>query len=484
MKIKQRRAFRPFCFYNQTNKKMLEFKRLKEDFSEIKEYLIEYGGGFCDLSLGVRYMWRDDFVVDYAIFNHTLIMKETSPDYENAFYFPLGNDVLGALEKIEEYSLSNFLPLKFCCIDNATAVLLTERYNRVSISNDRDWSDYIYDAEKFKTYSGKKFGGQRNHVNKFKKLYPNYQFKQIEKEDFPRIKEFLNEFNSKTEFLRWSEAVEQKKVFSLVEKMFELNQVGGLIDVDGKVVAFSVGERIGDTLIVHIEKALVKYDGVYPLMAQEFAKAFGDGIKFINREEDCGDDGLRISKLQYRPIDVKEKNFVKVKTLFEKINSPILLKADQLYVTDIFERDKERYCELYMDDELNKWWGYDYCEDLGEETPSPDYFFSFQQKLKDKKEEYALAVKKDNQMIGELVLHNFDYFGGVEIGFRFFKESQGKGYATKSVTALMDYAKNVLGAKKLKTRCFKENKPSFNLIGRLGFKMAREDNTHYYFEKE
>ncbi len=463
---------------------MLEFKRLKEDFSEIKEYLIKYGGGFCDLSLGVRYMWRDDFVVDYAIFNHTLIMKETSPDYENAFYYPLGRDVLGALEKIEEYSLSNFLPLKFCCIDNATAVLLTERYHRVSISNDRDWSDYIYDAEKFKTYSGKKFGGQRNHVNKFKKLYPNYQFKQIEREDFPRIKEFLNEFNSKTEFLRWSEAIEQKKVFSLVEKMFELNQVGGLIEVDGKVVAFSVGERIGDTLIVHIEKALVKYDGVYPLMAQEFAKAFGEGIKFINREEDCGDDGLRISKLQYRPIDVKEKNFVKVKTLFDKINSPILIKADDFTIADIFESDKEIYCELYMNDQLNKWWGYDYREDLGEEKPSPDYFFNFQQKLKDKKEEYALAVKKGNQMIGELVLHNFDYFGGVEIGFRFFKESQGKGYATKSATALMDYAKNVLGAKRLKTRCFKENKPSFNLIVRLGFKMAREDNTHYYFEKE
>ncbi len=463
---------------------MLQFKRLNQDFNEIKEYLIKYGGGFCDLTLGVRYMWRDDFLVDYAIYNHTLIMKETSPDYENAFYYPMGSDVLGALEQIENHCRETFLPLKFCCIDNATAVLLTERYHRVSITNDRDWSDYIYDAEKFKTYSGKKFGGQRNHVNKFKKLYPNYTFKQIEKSDFPRIKEFLNEFNSKTEFLRWSEAVEQKKVFNLVENMFSLNQVGGLIDVDGKVVAFSVGERIGDTLIVHIEKALVKYEGVYPLMAQEFAKAFGDGIKFINREEDCGDDGLRISKLQYRPIDIKEKNFVKVKTLFDKITSPILIKADTLSITDILESDKERYCELYMNDELNKWWGYDYREDLGEELPSPDYFFAFQQKLKARQEEYALAVKKDGVMIGELVLHNFDYFGGVEIGFRFFYECQGKGYATISVTALMDYAISELGAIKLKTRCFKENKPSYNLIKRLGFKQVREDNTHYYFEKE
>ncbi len=463
---------------------MLQFKRLNEDFSQVKKYLIEYGGGFCDQTLGVRFMWRDDFVVDYAIYNDTLIMKESCPDYKDAFYYPMGSDVLGALEQIEEFCRSTFLPLKFCCIDNPTAVLLTERYHAVSISNDRDWSDYIYNAENFKTYAGKKFGGQRNHVNKFKRLYPNYKFKEIEKEDFPRIKEFLAEFNSRTEFLRWSEAVEQKKVFDLVENMFSLNQVGGLIEVDEKVVAFSVGEKIGDTLIVHIEKALTKYEGVYPLMAQEFAKAFGDGVQFINREEDCGDDGLRISKLQYRPIDIKEKNLVKVKTLFDKISLPVIVQADNLVITDIFESDKDRYFDLYMDDDLNKWWGYDYREDLGEQTPTPDYFFEFQQKLKDKKEEYALAVKKDGQMVGELVLHNFDYFGGVEIGFRFFKESQGKGYATKSATALMDYAVGVLGATKLKTRCFKENIPSFNLIGRLGFKQVREDNTHYYFEKE
>ena len=174
----------------------------------------------------------------------------------------------------------------------------------------------------------------------------------------------------------------------------------------------------------------------------------------------------------------------KQETLFDKIIAPVIVQADNLVITDMVESDKERYFDLYMDDDLNKWWGYDYREDLGGETPSPDYFFSFQQKLKDKKEEYALAVKKDGVMVGELVLHNFDYFGGVEIGFRFFRESQGKGYATKSASALMEYAKTTLGATKLKTRCFKENIPSFNLIGRLGFNKVKEDETHYYFEKE
>ena len=464
---------------------MLQFKRLDKDVSAIEKYLKQSTISFCDISLGIRYMWGDEFVIDYAVYNDTLIMKETSPDYKDAFYYPMGKDVTGALSAIEAYCKENFIPLKFCCLDNDTAAALSKRYHSVSIYNDRDWSDYIYDAEKFKTYSGKKFSGQRNHVNKFKKTYPNYKFKVIDESDFSRIKEFLKEFENKTEFLRWSEAVEQKKVYDFTLNMFKLKQLGGLLDVDGKVVAFSIGEIMSNTLIVHIEKALKKYDGVYPTMAQEFAKAFAtDGIKFINREEDCGDNGLRISKLQYQPVEVKEKNFLTAYTLIEKIKPPVILNTERLTVTEISEKDKEDYCRLYLDDQLNKWWGYDYREDLGDGLPTPEYFYNFQNQLKEKKEEYSFAVKSNGKMVGELVLHNFDVFGGVEMGFRFFKDCQGKGFATESALILKDYVKNVLGAKVLKSRCFKQNIPSANLIGRIGLKKVREDDTHYYFESE
>lgn len=463
---------------------MLEFKRL-EEVNLIKEYIKQSQIQFCDISLGVRYMWGDDFMVDYAIFDHTLILKESCNDYQNAFYYPMGKNIDGAIEQIEEYTLKNNIPLQFCCLDNKTAGELSNRYKKVFIYNDRDWSDYIYNAEKFKTYSGNKLSGQRNHVNKFKRLYPNYKFKQIEKEDFSRIKDFLNEFESNKEFLRWSEKVEQRKVFDLVENMQKLNQVGGLIEVDNKVIAFSVGEIINDTLIVHIEKALTQYAGIYPTMAQEFAKEFcNDGVELINREEDCGDSGLRISKLQYQPLEVKEKNILQVKRLFDFITSPILIKTDRLEICDIIVGDKTDYFNLYTDEKLNEFWGYDYREDLGDKTPTEDYFFTFQKSLKEKGEEYSLAVKLNGKMIGELVLHGFDYQMGVEIGFRFFSEYQSKGYAIESASALIDYVKQSLGANKIKAKCFKQNEKSKKLIEKLGLKIVNESSTHYYFIKQ
>lgn len=175
---------------------------------------------------------------------------------------------------------------------------------------------------------------------------------------------------------------------------------------------------------------------------------------------------------------------VKKNVLFDKIVPPIKLITERLTVEEIKEEDKERYAALYLDDELNKWWGYDYREDLGENTPTPEYFFNFQNLLKEKKEEFSFAVKEKGEMIGELVLHNFDENGGVEMGFRFFREVQGKGYATESALALKDYVKTVLKAKILKSRCFKENIPSRNLIERLGLSLVRESETHYFFQRD
>ncbi len=461
----------------------LQFERLGKDVNKIKEFIEISPISFCDISLGVKYMWREDFIIDYAILDDTLIMKESCPDYSDGFYFPIGKNVDGALKFIEEWCTENQKPLLFCCIDNPHAVMLTGRYPFSQVVNDRNWSDYIYDAEKFKTYSGKKYSGQRNHVNKFKRLYPDYQFKIIEESDFERIKEFLAEFELGNDFSAWTAKVEEQKVLDYLLNFNKIGQVGGQILVDGKVVAISLGEVVGNTLIVHVEKGLKNYEGVYPTMASEFSRAFaGNGVRFINREEDCGDMGLRISKLQYHPVDVKEKNLVKVKTLFDKINPPVLINTQRLTVTDIFGTDKMEYFRLYTDEKINEFYGYDYREDFSGETPTPEYFIEFMNGLKQKKEEYSLSVKKDGVMIGEIVLYGFDYFCGCEIGFRFFPKYHGNGYATESVTAVIDYLKDV-GVKKIRCRAFKQNFKSLSLIERTGFIKVRESEEKFFFEK-
>ena len=457
---------------------MLKFIPLGKNVLDIKEYVPKSKISFCDISLGVKYMWRDDFKIEYAIYNDTLIMKESCRDYQNAFYYPIGSDVDGALKQIEDYCLQKGKSLKFCCIDNETAVQLSSRYERVKITNDRDWSDYIYDAEKFRTYSGKKLSGQRNHVNKFKKLYPNYTFCEYSVDKLPAVKQFLSDFERGADFSAWGAQEEFNKITDYIENAQNINQVGGLLMVDGKVIGLSFGEILGDTLIVHVEKALYSYEGAYPTLAQEFTKAFADKkVKYINREEDCGDMGLRISKLQYKPIEIKQKNLVDVFTTAQKITLPIGFETERLTVADTKDKDNADYFRLAFDDELNKLWGYDYREDLNGSQPTEQYFATFRKGLADKGEEFSLMVKEKatGKNVGELVIWNFGYHNDAEIGFRFFKEEQGKGYAYESASALIKYLSEVVGVTLIKDRAFKQNAPSNKLIKKLGFTLTCED---------
>lgn len=466
------------------DKNILDFKPLGKDVYIIKDYLTNPPAEFCDMSFGAKYIWRDEFVIDYAFCGDSTVIKESCPDYKDRFYFPDGNAPEKALSAIEEYCKKTGTPLSFCCIDNSLAAFLTKRYPFTIVYNDRNWSDYIYDAEKFRTYSGKKFGGQRNHVNKFKKLYPDYTFKVYKSSDYPAADAFLTEFERGEDFSMWTAKEEDEKLRDYFLNAEKLGQCGGILFYQGKPIALSFGEIVKETLIVHVEKGLKNYEGVYPTMANEFAKAFAtDKVKYINREEDCGDEGLRVSKLQYNPIEIREKNFVEVKTLFDKIAPPVLIATERLTITDIREEDAEAYYELYTDEEINKFYGYDYREDYkGEGTPEKDYFIDFMNSLKSKKEEYSVAVRLDNKMIGEIVFYNFGYFAEVEIGFRFFKDYRKKGYATESVCAALEYLKGI-NAKTVFARAFKENSPSFKLLKREGFIKVSETETQFFYRK-
>ena len=61
---------------------------------------------------------------------------------------------------------------------------------------------------------------------------------------------------------------------------------------------------------MHFEKALRDLDGAYPLINREFArhiKAKYPQVKFLDREEDMGLEGLRKAKESYRPVCLTEK---------------------------------------------------------------------------------------------------------------------------------------------------------------------------------
>ncbi len=263
----------------------------------LREAFSHYRGRLCDISPGNALFWRDCYDISYLRIGRSVALSYG----ENCFSLPYGADAEDALAAL----------LKAC--PDAAFVNLTrseaERFSsgfRIE-SAGRDYCDYLYDAEDILTLKGKKFAGQRNHIHKFQKLYEKAAVVEITRETLPSARAFCRDyfenFGKKTAVSDY----EYKALMYQFDNWDAYGQIGCML-WEERPISLSIGEVVGDTLIVHTEKADTRYEGVYPMTVWCFARAFDDlGFRYINREEDMGVEGLRTSKLSYHPVALLEK---------------------------------------------------------------------------------------------------------------------------------------------------------------------------------
>ncbi|MFY9377952.1 MAG: phosphatidylglycerol lysyltransferase domain-containing protein, partial [Peptococcia bacterium] len=183
---------------------------------------------------------------------------------------------------------------------------------KFSYQDDREGYDYIYTLEKLVSLSGKKLQSKRNHINRFIANNADWSFEEISQDNLSECWEMNQEWcrqnGCKDDELLNEEYCAVRRCFNNYEAL-ELE--GGLLRLAGKVIAFTMGERLNsDTYVVHIEKAFGEIQGAYQLINREFAKLIQErhpDIVYVNREEDMGYEGLRRAKMSYRPVRMEEK---------------------------------------------------------------------------------------------------------------------------------------------------------------------------------
>ena len=468
---------------------MLKFERTKkEDILRFKPWFEVQNTHIADYSIGFQFMWHKALAPDFAFFGDCLILRELYAG-KYYFYYPVSlsgdeNAEREAIGEIEKFCRDNDMKLHFTNVPKGRLSALVLRYGAsVSVSDNRRWRDYLYAAEDFKTYPGKKHAGQRNHINKFQKLYPDWTFRPYKKEDEPRVVAFLKEYEGvqleKEDRLADEEIAE---VYAILPHFEEFGIVAGILETGGKIVAFSAGERCGDMLIVHIEKALRGYEGAYPMIAREFARAFAENAVFINRMDDAGDLGLRKSKLQYLPAEIVDKYNILVGRAIDAVQKLPEIETERLTLKPVSDGDEEAYFRLASDIERNRFWGYDYRENMPEIAHKSWFLQSAREDFHHRMEmPIGIYLRENGELVGEVVLHRFGYHAEAEIGVRLLQEAEGKGYAREAVMAYTEYAFSKLGLEKVEAKCFLENVRSAKMLLSAGMRECGKDDIYRYF---
>ena len=202
-----------------------------------------------------------------------------------------------------------------CSADKAQIDMLREAgLGDFAVRDMRGAADYIYEAERLISLSGKKLHAKKNHVNAFEKSH-SWEIQPIDLTNVA-VAAMLNERwdEDRTEDApeRTSEIRQESVVLGNVFREWEACGLNGiLLYADGEPEAFAVGSMINDRVLeVHFEKANGMLRGAYQMINREFVKYMKElhpELTYVNREDDMGYENLRKAKLSYDPCTIVEK---------------------------------------------------------------------------------------------------------------------------------------------------------------------------------
>lgn len=300
---------------------MIRFKNITiKDKSWIYPLLQTANLPGCQHSFGNLFAWAYSSRTQVAEVGGYLAIRVRLKDGEYAYAYPAGSGdikpVIEALIKDAEDRGHRFIFVGLSPENQKTVESLFP--GKFSWQETRNDFDYVYRLDKMVSLSGRKLHSKRNHINTFKKQYTAWGFEIITKDNIKECYE-MNEAWCKEQGCLKEASLRNE--YCATQRFFryfsDLGLDGGLIRLNGKVIAYTMGEVLNsDTYVIHIEKAFRDIQGAYPMINREFAAWVKDKyphLVYVNREEDTGDEGLRKAKLSYRPVrlEVKIKGVLK-----------------------------------------------------------------------------------------------------------------------------------------------------------------------------
>lgn len=335
----------------------LEFHKIStEDRIWMTEKFKEEQPEACEYTFVNNFIWRKSYGVEVArICGCGLIRYHGKKSYR--YSYPFGNgDKKAVIEALLLYcheGTGDGYKLDLCPITEKQRKELIEWFpGQFEIEADRDDFDYVYLKDDLASLRGKKYHGKRNHIARFMDR-DDWEYETLTAENIQECRDMSREWltfkeDKLEEEDKLQDGVEDENIalHEALDYYEEFGLVGGLLRKEGKVVAFTIGEPLNDeTMVVHFEKAYPNLQGAYPMINQQFILHECKNYKYVNREEDVGDAGLRKAKLSYYP-EILLKKYCAVESSIVFANENDLEQIKLIWKT-CFE-DEDKYIEFYL----------------------------------------------------------------------------------------------------------------------------------------
>lgn len=281
----------------------------------LKPFFQTASGRICDDTFGGVFLWRKLYHTEYAICQDTLFLHSREKEEEEGFWCsPMGEAPKNAIALLRQQQPEKALHMGY--VSEEELKLLQGICPDLTFQEIPDADDYLYNASDLQTLAGHSYAGQRNHIRQFMRANPEWRFEPICRGNLPAVRQLVLRYTE----LKQKDSVtfqeDERRALEVLEHFDEYGFSGGAVLTEAGAVSMALGEVRGDTLYVHIEKADPTCHGAYQMIVQQYSQyAAGEGVLYINREDDAGDAGLRKSKLSYKPCRMLKKYLVEIPPL-------------------------------------------------------------------------------------------------------------------------------------------------------------------------
>jgi hypothetical protein len=259
-----------------------------------------------DYSYSNIFSWADEYGLQWAWTDDLVWVRQTRPD--ELLWAPLGHwestDWLRFFERFTPPgTVFTRIPEKLLEIWKKVAA------DRIAVIDERRNWDYLYDRLELIELKGNRFHKKKNLLRQFKKKY-NYRYLPFG----PHLIE--SAMAMQADWCSWRDcesssilSAENRSVHKVLSNWDDLQGLtGGVIQVEDLIVAYTIAEQLSpDTIVIHYEKGCPDYKGVYQAINQMFLANLNGNYRWVNREQDLGEEGLRKAKLSYNPVEFLKK---------------------------------------------------------------------------------------------------------------------------------------------------------------------------------
>ncbi len=311
----------------------------------------------CDLNVANICSWQFLYHTEWAVVDGFLVLRFVESGHVT-YMKPIGKgDLRPVLQRLMADARSLGDTLRVACVCPCAQALMEESMpGAFTYTVNRDKSDYLYLRDKLVTLTGKKLQPKRNHISKFKRLYPDNEYRPLTPDlvdDCIRLGEEWCLTND-SGMLRAMQA-EQRMIRYALSHMDELHIVGGTLWVEGRMVAFTFGSRInGEAFDVCVEKADTSYEGAYAMINNEFVSRLPEDIIYINREEDLGLEGLRKAKMSYYPDLIMDKMVATLTVQPQETEEEMRERFETRHLWERSFADPKTFIDLYFREKYRK----------------------------------------------------------------------------------------------------------------------------------